>query len=57
MEVVIMNMGYGASGPKEAQSDSEQMKKGLKEGLIPQWYTGRDSGFAKANPQRWASPR
>ena len=52
-----MNTGYGASGPKEVQSDSEQTKKGLKEGLIPQWYTGRDSGFAKANPQRWASPR
>jgi hypothetical protein len=42
MEVVIMNTGYGASSPKEVQRDSEQMKKGLKEGLISQWYTGRD---------------
>ncbi len=25
-----------------ARTDSEQMKKGLKEGLISQWYTGRD---------------
>ena len=21
------------------------------------WYTGRDNGFASANPQRWASPQ
>ena len=40
-----------------ARTDSEQMKKGPGVGLISQWYTGRDSGFAKANPQRWASPR
>ena len=26
-----------------ARTDSEQMKKDLKEGLISQWYTGRDS--------------
>ena len=26
-----------------ARTDSEQMKKGLQEGLISQWYTRRDS--------------
>lgn len=25
-----------------ARTDSQQLKKGLKEGLISQWYTGRD---------------
>lgn len=25
-----------------ARTDLEQMKKGLQEGLISQWYTGRD---------------
>lgn len=40
-----------------ARTDSEQMKKGLKEGLISQWYTGRDLAFAKAKAIRGASVR
>ena len=38
-----------------ARTDSEQMKKGLKEGLISQWYTGRGLAFAKAKAIRGAS--
>ena len=34
-----------------ARTDSEQMKKGLKEGLISQWYTGRDSNPRPSVPK------
>ena len=39
------------------RTDSEQMKKGLKEGLISQWYTGKELTFAKAKVVRGASVR
>ena len=34
-----------------ARTDSEQMKKGLKEGLISQWYTRQDSNLRPFAPQ------
>ena len=34
-----------------ARTDSQQMKKDLKEGLISQWYTGRDSNPRPSVPK------